>query len=328
MRYIATVQPGGPEVLQLLEGARPALAADEVLIRVAAAGVNRPDLLQRAGHYPPPAGASPILGLEVAGTVAVVGSAVTRWQPGDTVCALTNGGGYAEYCAVPAGQCLPIPAGLSAVQAAALPETCFTVWHNLVERGRLRRGETLLVHGGSGGIGSTAIQIGKALGARVFATAGSFEKCRLCCELGAERAINYRDEDFVTALREVTNKVGVDVILDMVGGDYVNRNLRLAALEGRIVNIAFQRGSRVELDLMPLLIKRLTLTGSTLRPQSTEAKARIAAGLEEAVWPLLASGAIHPHIDRLFALAEASEAHRHLDSGTAVGKSVLLVEGG
>ncbi|MDX9873294.1 MAG: NAD(P)H-quinone oxidoreductase [Spongiibacteraceae bacterium] len=327
MRYIAITQPGGPEVLQLAEGPVPEPVADEVLIRVAAAGVNRPDLMQRAGLYPPPAGASPIPGLEVAGTIEAVGSAVTRWQVGDQVCALANGGGYAEFVAVPAGQCLPVPAGLSPVEAAALPETFFTVWHNVVERAGLKQGESLLVHGGSGGIGATAIQLGKALGARVFATAGSSDKCRFCHQLGAERVINYHEEDFVTALREVTDKVGVDVILDMVGGDYVSRNLRLAALEGRVVNIAFQRGARTEVDLMPLLVKRLTLMGSTLRPQSAEAKARMARGLEETVWPLLASGAMRPHIDRVFPLAEAAAAHRHLDSGAAIGKTVLQVAG-
>mgnify|MGYP001821999898 CR=1 FL=1 len=327
MRVIEISEPGGPEVLQPAEREKPAPGDGEVLIRVAAAGVNRPDVAQRVGRYPPPPGASDLPGLEVAGIIETVGNGVDNWQPGDRVCALTNGGGYAEYAAAPAGQCLPVPAGLSLVEAAALPETFFTVWTNVFERGRLRAGETLLVHGGSSGIGVAAIQMARAMGARVFVTAGSDEKCAACAALGAEIAINYRQQDFVTELQEATAGVGVDVILDMVGGDYVGRNLTLAALDGRVVNIAFQAGFEATVNFLPLLVKRQTLTGSTLRPQSAEAKAAIAAGLREHIWPRIEAGDIKPVIYRSFPLAEASAAHALMETSEHIGKITLLVEG-
>lgn len=321
MKYI-DYQPGGPELLRLAEGPVPVPAAGEVLIRVAAAGINRPDVLQRQGHYPAPADASPILGLEVAGEVAALGAGVERWRLGDRVCALVNGGGYAGYVAVAASQCLPVPGAFSWVQAAALPETLFTVWHNLVERAGLQAGETLLVHGGAGGIGTMAIQLAKALGARVFATAGSDAKCELCQQLGAE-AINYHRQDFVSDVKTRTQGRGVNVILDMVGGDYVQRNIAAAARDGRIVNIAFLRGSRVEVDLMPLMLKRLTFTGSTLRAQSPQAKAAMAQALEAQVWPLLVAGQIRPLIDRVYAFHQVADAHRTMEANQVMGKLVL-----
>src|SRR5438270_8029603 len=267
MRYIAMAAPGGPEVLRLATGPVPRPATGEVLIRAAAAGVNRPDILQRTGNYPPPPGASPILGLEVSGTIAALGPDVTGWHEGDPLCALIAGGGYAEYCVAPTPQCLPVPAGLSVIDAAGLPETFFTVWSNVFDRGRLAAGESFLVHGGSSGIGTTAMQFARAFGARVFATAGSPEKCAVCRDLGAERAIDYRQEDFVAILKEATQGRGVDVILDMVGGPYVEKNLRSLAVAGRLVQIAFLRGSKVTLDLAHLMMRRQTITGSTLRPR-------------------------------------------------------------
>ncbi|AMX02189.1 NAD(P)H-quinone oxidoreductase [Microbulbifer thermotolerans] len=325
MRFIDLPEYGGPEVLQLSEGEKPRPAAGEVLIKVAAAGVNRPDIVQRKGLYPPPPGASPIPGLEVAGEVVAVGEGAVRWHVGDRVCALTNGGGYADYVTVPAGQCLPVPQGLSPVEAAALPETFFTVWSNVFDRGRLQAGEVFLVHGGSSGIGTTAIQLASQFGARVFATAGSDDKCRACESLGAERAINYRAEDFVEVVRAATDERGADVILDMVGGDYIARNMKAAAMDGRIVNIAYLQGAKVQVNMLPVMLKRLILTGSTLRPRSAEEKAAIAQALEEKVWPLIEKGKIRPQVYATFPLPEAAEAHRLMESGAHVGKIVLTL---
>ncbi len=323
MHYIDMLGYGGPEVMTVKNGPTPDPKAGEILIKVHAAGVNRPDILQRQGSYPPPPGASPILGLEVAGEVARTGVNVTGWQVGDTVCALTNGGGYAEYVAVPAGQCLPIPAGLTSEQAAALPETFFTVWANVFERAALKPGECLLVHGGSSGIGTTAIQMAKSWGAKVFITAGSEEKCEACRRLGADLAINYRQEDFVEFLKAETKGHGVDVILDMVGGDYVDRNLQVAALDGRVVSIAFMKGSRVNVDMLPVLLKRLTITGSALRPRTAEEKARIAQGLKANIWPLIERGNIKPLIAASFPLKNVAEAHQLMETSTHIGKIVL-----
>jgi putative PIG3 family NAD(P)H quinone oxidoreductase len=325
MRFIDMTGPGGPEVMRLAEGPVPRPGDGEVLIRVAAAGVNRPDVLQRSGSYPPPPGASPVLGLEVSGTIAARGAGAERWTEGEEVCALVPGGGYAEYCVTPASHCLPVPRGLEPIEAAGLPETFFTVWTNVFDRGRLSAGENFLVHGGTSGIGTTAIQLARAFGARVFATAGTPEKCAVCIELGAERAIDYRNEDFVAVLREATQGRGADVILDMVGGPYVEKNLRSLAVEGRLVQIAFLQGSKVTLDLVPLMIRRQTITGSTLRPQSIAAKAAIARALEERVWPLNEAGTVRPVIDRTFPLAEAADAHRLMESSRHVGKIVLTV---
>ncbi|WP_288130411.1 NAD(P)H-quinone oxidoreductase [Microbulbifer sp.] len=325
MRYVDLPEFGAPEVMTLADGPAPEPAAGEVLIQVKAAGVNRPDVMQRLGLYPPPPGASPILGLEVAGEVAAVGEKVERWRVGDSVCGLTNGGGYAEYAVVPADQCLPIPDGLSMVEAAALPETFFTVWSNVFQRGQLKPGEVFLVHGGSSGIGTTAIQLAHAVGARVFATAGSAEKCTACERLGAERAINYREEDFVEVVRKATEDGGADVILDMVGGDYVDRNIRVAAKDGRIVNIAFLNGPKVEINMLPVMLNRLVLTGSTLRPQPAEVKAGIASELEAEVWPLVVTGKVGPQIAATFPLEEVVEAHRLMESSAHIGKIVLTV---
>jgi NADPH2:quinone reductase len=325
MTAIEISEPGGPEVLRPAERPVPQPGAGEVLIRVAAAGVNRPDVAQRNGSYPPPPGASDLPGLEVAGTVAALGAGATGWQVGDAVCALTSGGGYAQYVAVPATQALPVPAGLDMVQAAALPETFFTVWTNVFDRGRLAAGEAFLVHGGSSGIGTTAIQLARAFGARVFTTVGSAEKAAACLELGAELAVNYRDADFVEAIRGATDGQGVDVILDMVGGDYLPRNIRCLRPDGRLVQIALMRGAKGELDLARVMTRRLTVTGSTLRPQSTAAKAAIAAALREKVWPRLASGELKPVIHATFALSEASKAHELMESSGHIGKIVLKV---
>ncbi|WP_226664962.1 NAD(P)H-quinone oxidoreductase [Microbulbifer aggregans] len=327
MRYIELREHGGPEVMQIAEGEKPEPAADEVLIRVVAAGVNRPDIVQRQGFYPPPPGASPILGLEVAGEVCAVGANVQRWQVGDRVCALTNGGGYAEYAVAPAAQCLPVPQGLSMVEAAALPETFFTVWSNLIHRAQLKAGEVVLIHGGSSGIGTTAIQVARSLGARVFVTAGSEEKCHACVALGAERAINYRSEDFVAVIREATDDHGADVILDMVGGKYLDRNIQLAALDGRIVNIAFLAGAKVEVNMLPVMLKRLILTGATLRPQPPEVKARIARDLEAQMWPEIVAGRVAPQIAAIFPLEAVAEAHRLMESSQHIGKIVLTIGG-
>ncbi len=327
MRAVEISAPGGPEVLVPVTRPVPQPGMGEILIRIEAAGVNRPDALQRAGAYAPPPGASDLPGLEAAGTVAAVGPGVSRWREGEAVCALLPGGGYAEYVVTPADHVLPVPAGLSAPEAAALPETFFTVWHNVFERGRLQAGETFLVHGGSSGIGTTAIQLAAARGARVFATAGTAEKCAACERLGAERAINYREADFVEVVREATGKRGVDLILDMVGGDYLARDVRALALEGRLVMIAFLGGAKAELNFAQVMSKRLTITGSTLRPQSVEAKARIAAALEREVWPLIEGGRIRPVMDRTYPLEEAAAAHARMESSAHIGKIVLLVGG-
>jgi len=324
MRVIEISEPGGPEVLTPADRAVPVPGAGEIVIRLAYAGVNRPDAAQRAGTYAPPPGASDLPGLEGAGVVVALGAGVTRWQEGDKVCALLPGGGYAEYVATPAAHALPVPAGMDLRAAACLPETFFTVWTNVFGRGGLAAGERFLVHGGSSGIGTTAIQLAAARGARVFATAGSDEKCRACEALGAERAINYRDEDFVGILQA---EGGADVILDMVGGDYLPRNLKALAEDGRLVQIAFLKGPKVELNLAPMMTRRLTITGSTLRPQSVAAKAAIAEALEREVWPLLASGRIAPVIDSEYPLEQAALAHARMESSAHVGKIVLKVGG-
>jgi len=323
MTVIEARAGGGPELLMPGERPLPSPAPDEVLIVVEAAGVNRPDVLQRQGLYPPPKGASDLLGLEVAGPVVAIGENVTRFKEGDFVCALVNGGGYAEFAVAPEATTLFAPDGLSAVEAAGLPETVFTVWNNVFERGGLQPGEWLLVHGGASGIGTTAIQLATAFGAKVIVTVGSAEKAKACEELGAVRVINYLEEDFVEVVREVTQKHGADVILDMVGGDYIERNLRAAALEGRIVQIAFLKGSKVEIDLMRLMMRRLTLTGSTLRAQPPEAKARMAEAIEEKVWPLIAQGKFKPVIDSTFPLRQAADAHRRIDDPAHIGKIIL-----
>ncbi|MCH7931640.1 MAG: NAD(P)H-quinone oxidoreductase [Proteobacteria bacterium] len=325
MTAIEIAEPGGPDVLRAAERPTPEPGLGEVLVKVAAAGVNRPDVLQRKGGYPPPPGASDIPGLEIAGTVVALGPGAGRWRIGDRVCGLVTGGGYAEYCAVPTVQCLPVPADYDMVKAAALPETFFTVWTNVFQRGRLEGGERFLVHGGSSGIGTTAIQIAHARGARVFATAGSAGKCAACERLGAERAINYRDEDFVAVVKELTGGEGVDVILDMVGGDYIARNVAALRTGGRLVYIAFLGGSKVELDFLPMMLKRATITGSTLRPRGVEEKGVIAGELEREVWPLLDSGRIGPVIDSTFPLAQAADAHRRIDAAEHIGKIVLTI---
>ena len=307
------------------ERPRPAPAGDEVLIEVAAAGVNRPDALQRRGGYPPPAGASDIPGLEVAGTVVEVGAGTAAaFKIGDAVTALVSGGGYAEFCTAPAVQCLPIPRGLDMIASAAIPETTFTVWTNVFERGRLKSGESILIHGGSSGIGTTAIQLARARGSRVFATAGSAAKCQACQRLGAERAFNYRETDFVTAVRDATGGRGVDVVLDIVGGDYLPRNIEVLALEGRLVQIALQSGSTAQLNMAPMLTRRLTMTASTLRPRTVSEKGAIAAAVRANVWPLFESGAIKPQIFATFPLRAAADAHRLLESGQHIGKIVLV----
>ncbi|MBM3520126.1 MAG: NAD(P)H-quinone oxidoreductase [Alphaproteobacteria bacterium] len=322
MTAIAITTPGGPEVLRPAELPVPAPGPGQLLVKVAAAGVNRPDILQRQGAYPPPPGAPATPGLEIAGEVVGLGEGVRRYEAGDHVCALVPGGGYAQYAVVHEDNALPVPAGFSMVEAAAVPETFFTVWTNVFDRGRLKAGETLLVHGGSSGIGTTAIMLGSAFGARVVATAGSAAKCQACLDLGAALAIDYRATDFAEVMRE--KKIEADVILDMVGGDYVARNFKVAAMHGRIVNIAFQKGSRIEIDLLPIMLKRLTLTGSTLRPRSVAEKAEIARALEENVWPHFAAGRCRPVIHRTFPLAEAAEAHRLMETSSHIGKIVLL----
>ncbi len=322
MRVIEISRPGGPEVLQPADRAVPVPGAGEIVIRVAWAGVNRPDALQRAGGYAPPPGASDLPGLECSGVVAEVGPGVSRWRVGDRVCALLPGGGYAEYVATPAAHALPVPDGVDLRAAACLPETFFTVWSNVFERGRLQAGERFLVHGGTSGIGTTAIQLAAARGARVFTTAGSDEKCAACLALGAEQAINYRSADFVAALQA---EGGADLILDMVGGEYLPRNVAALADDGRLVQIAFLGGPKVTLNFAPVMMRRLTITGSTLRPQSVAAKARIAEALEREVWPLLASGRIAPVIDGEFALNDAALAHARMESSQHIGKIVLKV---
>ncbi|AZV79628.1 NAD(P)H-quinone oxidoreductase [Parasedimentitalea marina] len=324
MRAVEISTPGGPDVLQLTERPIPVPGHGQVVIKVAYAGVNRPDALQRAGAYAPPPGASDLPGLEASGEVVAVGAGVSDLVQGDLVCGLLPGGGYADYVATPAAHCLPIPKGMDLKQAACLPETFFTVWSNVFGRGGLQAGERFLVHGGSSGIGTTAIQLASVLGARVFATAGSDEKCQACLDLGAERVINYRDEDFVDVLR---GQGGANLILDMVGGDYIPRNIKSLADDGRLVQIAFLSGPKVELNFAQIMMRRLTVTGSTLRPQSDLAKARIADELFEVVWPLLESGQVAPVMDSEFALADAAAAHARMESSGHIGKIVLKVAG-
>jgi NADPH:quinone reductase len=325
MRAIEIRTFGGPEVLTPVERPMPVPSAGEVLIEVAAAGVNRPDVSQRQGKYPPPPGASDIPGLEIAGTIVQTAGEVGEWRAGDRVCALVSGGGYAEYCAAPAPQCLPVPRGFSDVEAAAIPETFFTVWTNVFERGRLTEGESFLVQGGSSGIGTTAIQLAHARGARVFATAGSAGKCAACERLGAERAINYHEEDFVAVVREATSGRGVDVILDMVGGEYVPRHIELLAANGRLVQIATLGGAKAQIFLPAIMQRRLTITGSTLRARSVVEKGAIAAALRASVWPLLDAGRVRPVVFRTFALNDAAEAHQLMESGAHIGKIVLTM---
>ena len=324
MRVIEISEPGGPEVLRLAERAVPEPGAGEILIQVAFAGVNRPDALQRAGAYAPPKGASDLPGLEAAGLVAAIGPGVSEWQVGDAVCALLPGGGYADYALCPAAHALPVPEGMELREAACLPETFFTVWSNVFMRGGLKAGERFLVHGGSSGIGTKAIQLAAVFGARVFTTAGNKEKCDVCTSLGAERAINYNDEDFVEVVKA---EGGMDVILDMVGGPYIPRNIRALADDGRMVHIAFLGGPKAELNFAQIMARRLTVTGSTLRPQSNIAKARIAAELREKVWPLLDTGRIAPVMDSEFPLAQAAAAHERVESPGHIGKIVLKVAG-
>ncbi|NKE45679.1 NAD(P)H-quinone oxidoreductase [Roseomonas frigidaquae] len=321
-----TGKGGGPEVLVPVRGPLPSPAADEVLIRTQAVGVNRPDVAQRTGSYPPPPGASPVIGLECAGEVVAVGAAVTRWKVGDKVCALANGGAYAEYCTAPEAQTLPWPAGYDALRAAALPETYFTVWANVFGHGRLAAGESILIHGGTSGIGVTAIQLAKAFGATVYATAGSAEKVAACLELGADAAIDYKAEDFQERIKALTGGKGVDVVLDMVGAPYFTKNLRCLKLDGRLVMIAFLNGHLAEqVDLRPIMVKRLTVTGSTMRPRSTAQKAEIAQALEAKVWPMLAEGKAGPRIFKTFPLIQAAEAHRLMESSAHIGKIMLTV---
>lgn len=324
MKSIAIREPGGPEVLVPAEIETPVPGHGEILIRVEAAGVNRPDTIQRMGLYPPPPGAPATPGLEVAGEVVETGAGVTRWRVGDKVCALAGGGGYAEYCLAHEAHALPVPKGFSMAEAAALPETFFTVWTNVFERGALKPGETFLVHGGTSGIGTTAIQLASIFGSTVIATAGSAEKCRACEKLGAH-AVNYRERDFVEEVKRLTGGRGADVILDMVGGDYIQRNIQAAAADGRIVSIAFLNGSTAEVNFMPVMLKRLTLTGSTLRPRSIEEKAALAAALEAKVWPLLDAGRVKPPIDKVFPLEQAADAHALMEKSSHIGKIVLML---
>jgi putative PIG3 family NAD(P)H quinone oxidoreductase len=325
MHYVVAREPGPPEVLALAETATPVPKPGEVLIAVAYAGVNRPDCIQRAGHYPPPPDASPILGLEVAGTVVALGEGVTECRLGDLVCALTPGGGYAEYCATPASWCLPYPEGLSALEAASLPENYFTVWNNLFDRVHLKPGETVLIHGGSGGIGLAAIQLAHAIGATTITTVGSDDKAAFCKTMGADHAINYRQQDFAVEVAALTAKRGVDVVLDIVGGDYIEKNLKCLALEGRMAIIAFLQGSRVTVDWRHIMMKRLTVTGSTLRASPPARKDALARSMRENVWPLFAARKLKPVIHRVFPLAEAAAAHRLMESSAHIGKIMLAV---
>ena len=327
MKAVIITQPGDPSVLQLAERPKPAYAANEVLIKVVAAGVNRPDIKQREGKYPPPAGVVlDIPGLEIAGTVVETGNAVTQWKIGDKVCALVAGGGYAEYCNAPEGQCLPIPDNFSFIEAASLPETFFTVWSNVFDRGNLKDQESLLVHGGSSGIGVAAIQMAKALGHTVYVTAGSAEKCRFCEALGAEKAINYKTENFKNVIEQLTNGKGVNVILDMIGGDYTQGNIRSLAVEGRLVMINAMKGKDAQVDLAQVMMKRLIITGSTLRGRDTAFKANIAQNLQKNIWPLLASGVIKPVIHTTFKAREAAKAHELMESSAHIGKIMLRFE--
>jgi NADPH2:quinone reductase len=325
MRAMEISQPGPPEALRITERPLPAPKPNEILIKVAAAGINRPDVLQRTGNYPVPPDASDLPGLEVAGEVVGKGDAARMWKVGDKVCALVHGGGYAEYCVAPEVQALPVPKGLSLVQAASLPETFFTVWGNVYDRAKLAPGESLLVQGGTSGIGVTAIQMAAATGNRVFATAGSEEKCAACVRLGAEKAFNYRTQDFVSEVKAATAGKGVNVILDMVGGDYVPRELKCLAEEGRLVFIAYLRGPKTELDIDAVMRRRLTITGSTLRPRTVEFKGYLARNLREKIWPLIESGRIKPEIYKTFPLEQAAEAHRVMESSKHIGKLVLTL---
>ena len=326
MQYIDHGKGGEPDVMTLATGPVPVPGPGEVLIRVHHAGVNRPDVQQRKGLYPPPPGASPVMGLEVAGEIVAVGEGQMPWKVGDRVCALTPGGGYAQYCKAPAGSCLPIPAGLSLAEAAALPENYFTVWSNVFFRAQLKPGERFLVHGGSSGIGLTAIQMAHAFGATVYTTVGSEEKANACRAAGADVAINYRTQDWAAEIWQITNRQGVNVILDMVGGDYINRNLRSLAVEGRLVQIGFMQGPKAEIDAGAILMKRLTFTGSALRPRTNEVKAQIAGGLRSRVWPLIEQGKMRPVIHASFPLAEAAAAHKLMESSTHIGKIMLDVQ--
>lgn len=323
MQAIEIVKPGGPQMLQLCQRQTPVPNPSEVLIKVSAAGINRPDILQREGNYPPLPGASDLPGLEVSGEIVAVGAEVTEQKLGDKVCALLSGGGYAEYAVAHTSTCLPVPQGFSLLEAAALPEALFTVWHNLFQKANLKAGENCLIHGGASGIGTTAIQVASKMGAHVFVTAGSDEKCTKCLELGAEQAVNYMAEDFVSILKTHTNGYGVDVILDMVGGDYLQRNMIVAAKDARLLSIAFLKGAKVEVNFMPLLLKRLTLMGSTLRAQSIDKKASIALELKENIWPLLEQGQIKPVIDSTYSLSEACQAHQRMESGHHIGKIIM-----
>ena len=325
MRYVAAREPGPPEVLSLAEIAVPSPKAGEVLIEVAYAGVNRPDCIQRAGLYPPPPDASPIIGLEVAGRIVALGDGVSEWRSGEMVCALTPGGGYAEYCTVPASCCLPFPRGMYALEAASLPENYFTVWNNVFDRVHLAACETILIHGGSGGIGLTAIQLAKAFGAKTVTTVGSAEKAKFCHDIGADHVINYREQDFVAEVASITGKRGVNVVLDMIGGDYIEKNLKCLALEGRMAIIAFLQGSKVTVEWRHIMMKRLTVTGSTLRASPLSRKAEIAASLREKVWPLFEAGKLRSVIHRVFPLDEAADAHRLMESSAHIGKIMLQV---
>ena len=325
MRAIEIEKPGGPEVLRPAQRPQPEPKPQEILVKVAAAGVNRPDVLQRMGLYPVPPDASDLPGLEIAGEVVACGSAVTMWKPGDRVCALTHGGGYAEFCATPEVQALPVPKGMSMTEAASLPETFFTVWGNVYERGRLAAGETLLVQGGTSGIGVTAIQMAVATGSRVFATAGTDEKCAACVKLGAEVAFNYKTQDFVAGVKQATGGKGVDVILDMAAGDFVAREVKALADDGRLVFIAHLRGAKAELDVNEVMRRRLTLTGSTLRPRPVAFKGAVAASLRSRIWPLIEAGKIKPVIYRTFKLEDAAEAHRLMETNAHIGKLVLTL---
>lgn len=325
MRAIEIREPGGVDVLVEAERPKPSPGPGEVLVRVRAAGINRPDLMQRMGHYPPPPGITDIPGLEIAGVVEQTGEGVERWRPGDRVCALVAGGGYAEYCVAPAAQCLPIPANVDFVHGAAIPETFFTVWTNVFERGRLKSGESILIHGGSSGIGTTAIQLARAFGARVFVTAGTAEKCTACERLGAEHAVNYRQADFVAIVKDATGGKGVDVVLDMVGGDYFARNMDALAMNGRLVSIAVLNGVKATINILTIMQRRLTLTGSTLRTRPIAEKGAIASALEQHVWPLLESGKVSPVIHATFPLHDAPAAHHVMESGAHIGKLVLVV---
>ncbi len=325
MRFIDLPGFGGAEVMQLAQGPLPAPGDNDVLIKVEYAGVNRPDIAQRTGRYNPPPGASPILGLEVAGKVVAKGAKVTQWSVGDAVCALTPGGGYAEYCVTPAAHCLPLPRGLSLLEAASLPENFFTVWVNVFDTCKLKAGESFLVHGGSSGIGLTAIQLAKAFGAAVFTTVGNEEKAAFCRQIGADHAVNYKTQDFLAEIHALAGKKGIDVILDMVGGSYIEKNLKLLALEGRLCLIAFLQGSKAEIDFMMLMLKRQTLTGSTLRARPDAQKNAIAKSLQEKVWPLIEAGKVKPVVHKVFPMEQAGEAHRLMESSLHIGKIMLAV---